>query len=407
MSAGDSEPQLSPRLGQRIPAPLHNVSFRFEEATDLTEEDERALIELLRTAFNGGPGWFGLTPDPVDHLRWKFRDFPGTAQAELLEDGGRIVGMIFGMRRRFLVRGHELIGRDAVDLALDPSIQGRGIQTLRSVDMLPVRKQMFPDVTFNWNLATHPTARHLAGRQGTLPVANYLETHLKPLSIRKLFNRVRPGDQTEGTSRTREMLEAGDGRFESLARKARLGLRLAVASARIGIARQASGDIELTTLTSFDDSANKFWEKAAAAFDFIQIRDADYLNWRFCDARGGAYVVRAATDDGKLLGYAAMRIDGQQAILGDLLALPGRTDIVRALLADATDLARSHGVPIMRAWLPHSHPYRAVLKKSGFVSSPTDLSLGYQQWREDAAELAFLEDPAAKVHMMIADADHI
>ena len=403
----EPEHPVKPSLGERIPAPDHGVTFRFQEATALTEAEERAILSLLSAAFNGGPSWFGLVADPLDHLHWKFRDFPGTAQAELLEDGDRIVGMIVALRRRLLVNGKELIGRTGVDLALDPSIQGRGVQTLRTVDMLPVRKRMSPEVAFNWTLPAHPTARHLAERQGILPIANYVETYLKPLSLSKLFARSGRSAQAEGTSRTRTMLASREHRLRHLVSRARLGVRLVAASARAATRRHALGGVELTTVARFDERANEFWERAATAFDFIQVRNAEYLNWRFCDPRGGDFVVRVAEDSGQLLGYAATRIDEHEAVLADLLALPARPDVVRALVTDAIDVARDRGAPVLRTWLPRTHSYRDALREFGFVSAPAVVSVGYQIWWGDAEEMAFLQNPSARVHLMNADTDHL
>jgi len=401
------EPGISPLLGERIPAPNHGITFRFQEATALTEAEERALLTLVTTAFNGRPIWFGLTADPLDHLRWKYQDFPGTAQAELLERGDQIVGMIVAMRRRFLVRGHELIARDGVDLAFDPSIQGQGIQTVRTVDMLSVREQMLPEVAFNWTLSGHPTARHLAERLGNQQVANYVESHLKLLSLNKLVGRSRRADQSAGTSRTRPMLESRERRLQRFVGRAILRARLVAASVRAATRRRAPSVLELTTVDRFDDRADEFWEEAAAAFEFIQIRDTEYLNWRFCDPRGGDFVVRAAEESGRLLGYAATRIDGAEAVVADLLTLPGRPDVVRALVADAIDVARAGGALVLRADLPRRHPYRDALRESGFVSTPANTSFGYEMWRGDAQETAFLRSTSARVHLMNADADHM
>lgn len=409
----DSGPVPTPTLGQRISAPGYDITFRFQEATNLTDAEEQELIELLRLAFNGGPSWFALVDNPLDHLRWKFQDFPGTAQAELLEEkvelpeqDHRIVGMIYAMRRRFLVQGRELIGRDAVDLALDPALQGRGIQTLRTVDMLPARLQLFPEVAFNWNLAAHPAARHLQERTHTQNVANYLETHLKLLSLRRL---VRGGSRTRqdtGTSRTRTMLESRQRRLTRLGERARLGIRLAAGYARSNIRRPQRATTDITTVHHFGDDFDQFGVAAAAAFDLIQVRDAEYLNWRFTDPRGGRFVVRAAHEGDRLLGYVAVRLDRDEAVLADLLTLPDRPDVATALLADAIEVAQQAALPVMRAWLPRHHPYRDALKRSGFIASPAVVSLGYQLWWGDAADMAFLSDPQARVHFMNADSDH-
>lgn len=401
-----SESPTRPLLGERVAAPEHGLSFRFQEAGDLTEDDEAAIVTLLRTAFNGGPSWFALVEDPLDHLHWKFRDFPGTAQAELVEEGNRLVGMIYALRRRFLVQGRELVARDGVDLAIDPSMQGRGVQTLRVDTMLPVRKQMFPEVAFSWNLMAHPATRHLRERLGNQLVANRLERHLRLISGRKLLTRSRRPGQAEGASRTRAVLKSRGRSVRPMIERALQAVRIAAARARAA-RKRAPAHVELSTLSEFDKQFDEFGAAAGAAFDFIQTRDAEYLNWRFCDPRGGDFVVRAAADGGRWLGYAAIRIDDREAILADLLALPGRLDVIRALVADAIDVADARGAPILRAWLPRSHPYRSALREFGFVSTPETVTLAYQMWNGEADEMKILDDPSASIHFMVADSDHV
>jgi len=70
----------------------------------------------------------------------------------------------------------------------------------------------------------------------------------------------------------------------------------------------------IETADHFDDGANKFWREAATQFDLIQVRARDSLNWRFCDPRGGPFIVRTAREDGRLLGYVALRVDSRETV---------------------------------------------------------------------------------------------
>jgi hypothetical protein len=37
----------------------------------------------------------------------------------------------------------------------------------------------------------------------------------------------------------------------------------------------------------FEEWADEFWTQLGARYKFIVQRDKDYLNWRYCDPRGG------------------------------------------------------------------------------------------------------------------------
>jgi hypothetical protein len=119
------------------------------------------------------------------------------------------------------------------------------------------------------------------------------------------------------------------------------------------------GDLEVEELDSFDDSFDDLFERVAAVVPCTAEKDAAFLRWRYGPGSPQAPVaVLGVRSGGRLLGYAVLKtaFHGQDGYILDLTALPGRQDVVRALLRETVRSFRRMGVQIIR--------YR-------FVESPT------------------------------------
>ena len=401
-----SRSERFPWHGQRIALAETGLTVRYQLPRDLSGEESAGILELLRRAFNGGPSWFSLGATPLDHLSWKAADRPGGALIQLIEDGERIVGFSLDPSSRFLVNGSERSIRQSFDMALDPEFQGRGINSARSGPTEDVRREA--NIYMSLGLGMHPTM----GPKGEEKFfENALDTLVKPLSIGRMIaaRGRRQGDGAGGESHTRDVLEAQKHRLPTLLKPDRVLAAARLAWSVLRPAKRLPGHApwRIRTIDHFDESADEFWSQAARAFDFIRVRDRAYLNWRYCDPRGGPFTVRVAELDGALLGYAALRADEHGAVLGDLLVLPDRDDVAEALIADAITLAKERRSPFLRCWMPRSHPYRRLLTDFGFVQYQDPVRYYYRAHECDPAELDFLSAPEARIHFMTADSDHL
>ncbi len=101
-----------------------------------------------------------------------------------------------------------------------------------------------------------------------------------------------------------------------------------------------------------------------------------------------------------------MRVLRGKGYLADLLALPGRDDVVQSLVRDALARFRAAGVSAVQWWSPTHHPYKQILARQGFLHKRRrKRELGYRALRASSEELAFLEDPRAAVHFVLGDTD--
>jgi hypothetical protein len=176
----------------------------------------------------------------------------------------------------------------------------------------------------------------------------------------------------------------------------------------------AGGAMERTSWTvreidAFDERVDRLWEEASRPFDVILMRDAEFLNWRYCDARAGRFTRLAAEQDGRLLGYAVVQVSHGRGYLSDVLVLPDRLDVLDSLLAHATGYFKDAGVDVAIAWCPTLHPYGAVLQRQGYVVRPRRTrKFAYRPLHRRAkAELLFLQDAQTRLHFTTGDVDAV
>jgi hypothetical protein len=132
-----------------------------------------------------------------------------------------------------------------------------------------------------------------------------------------------------------------------------------------------AGGPKVVTVQHFDDSFDAFFEKVAAGVSCVVEKDAAFLRWRYGPGSPQSPVtVLVVQESGGLAGYAVVRTvsSGQDGYVFDLVALPGRRDVVRALLQESVRLLREAGAHIIR--------YRFAESATG-PRSPDLLRLGF------------------------------
>jgi hypothetical protein len=130
-------------------------------------------------------------------------------------------------------------------------------------------------------------------------------------------------------------------------------------------------DLKVEEVYEFDESFDDLFERVAAVVPCTAEKDAAFLRWRYGEGSPQAPVtVLGVRSGGRMLGYAVLRtaFHGQDGYILDLTALPGRRDVVRALLRESVRAFRRMGVQIIR--------YR-------FIESPT------APWPADLGRLGF------------------
>ena len=332
------------------------------------------MLAVLEAAF---PRWppFGLDVAPIDHLRWKLEGPPGRPGLALLADiGGQLAGLSVILARRFLARGVVRSVEEQVDVATHPAFQGVGVHREKRRVLTGEVHPRF-DLRLGASRIAHMEA--YADRMGNQPFGSPVVPH------RKLYRPWRPASWRPRNAR----LLAG-----ALVprRRTRSGVAAAV----------RTGD-------RFDGRADGLFKAAATAFDLVQVRDAGYLNWRYADPRAGRYTLLQAEEGDRLLGYAVFKIERHAGQIVDLLVLPGREDVLDALLAAADRALREAGAEHGEVRLTAGHLYAAAVRSCGFAASVPDTSYNYRALALPAEEVAFLAEPGVRIHLTAGDSDWV
>lgn len=396
-------PPVRYRIGERVPLRDTGFTLRYSKPASISESDVVSVIEVVRRAFNGRPSWFSLGVDPADHFRWKTASAPGDAIVELVEADDDIIGLKLSFRQRFSLRDTEVTVEVGNDTAIDPSYQGRGINRILG----EVRPGVIPldPACLVLDQTMHPFFKGA----NTHPIGNQIDALVKPLSLRKMFAGRRSQISPQGPSHTRSAIlgERHTSFLWSILKKLPFAIRLGTSMFTRSRISTASREYSIQTADRFDDRADTFWQEAVKQFDLIQVRDQTWLNWRYCDARGGPFTVRIAEQDGVLLGYSALRVTEAEAVIADLLVLPGRGDVAESLIADAVELGRRAGVAKVRCWTARRHPYRQSLDHAGFVRHDLPAPVVFAPGTCSLVDLEFLTHPTTRVHFMTADTEHV
>lgn len=348
-----------------------------------TEEDIPAMVSVLLRAFGTWPRFPDPAISPEDHLRWKFNNHEIARKIhQIAELEGRIVSVRLRLMQTVVLRGQPFLLRQPVDDVVDPDYQGQGVN--RAVS--DYFEEHLKTGQVSWSFSTSVTS-HKRPEKGYRTLGRELLVLYRALGVKSLWVSNPPGFGESFGRRVR----------------ARGVLRALGTAARL----TRVGPVEIRRLERFPQSADRLFEHSLREFDWILLRTADQLNWRYAHPSAGRFAIRAAFEKDELIGYCVVRLGGPCAHIADLLALPGRVDVADALVADALGIAGGSGANAMVCWLVSDHPYFEVVRRRGFMvtGSTTGCMLRGDELEPDA--LDFLDRPETRVHVTAGDSDWV
>ena len=324
------------------------LSLRFYRDGD----DER-LLPLLEAAFDGWPAVETTVP-ALEHLRWKLRSRPEALGYHFVaEQDRRMVGLRAFLLQRVLIGGRSFSARQEVDTCVHPDEQHKGVMS----------------------------AMVSASADG---IDRAFDLSFSILSGRPAMKRLNESDDEDAFFCKISVLERALGDPPAAGHPA-------------GWAIQGR--------PAFDARIDGFFEEAAQQFDCIVVRSAAELNWRYADVRAGAFTIRLAEQEGRVLGYAVLRSSQNRAHIADLLALPGRLDVAASLVRDALVHFSERGGETIECWSPADHPYRPLLRQAGFLRTRRSISMKFVPRCATRDQIAPIGRRGAVVHFMAGDSD--
>lgn len=357
-----------------------------------TRGDEEEIVHLLQLAMDGWPH-YDLKCNPLDHWKWKHQENP--LKKSIISLGiydGKIIGCAHIVPLRLKIRDRVYLWGDGVDVAVHPDFRRIGVYTKTHKQRLEIARAR--GINFACALTANPILIKTLRARGYHPFPHSItnlvriqdiDKHLRTAPIGKLWLK----------------------KFGFHAVKLLNNIRNNLISSKLS--RQ---DLHISEIRSFDDKINIFWKQVTEHYSFIMERSREYLNWRYCDLRGGDYVIKQAEEDGKILGYIVLRIKRYRkeypvGYIVDLLTLPDHNDTADALVEDAVQYFDDQGINIIRFWAVKKHSYERVLNRHGFLDSRVKVHLTYKPLRKGVELDKLRTTPADRLHFTYGDADWI
>ncbi len=351
--------------------------------------DEEGIVRLLELVFGGWPH-LDIPCTALDYWRWKYEGAhvrPPYISVAVADE--EIVGCHHSTPFRVKIGDRIQLCTSSFDYAVHPDFRKMGIS-----------KKMGIDLSLNWRRRDGVYLDyHITGN----PILIRSFSKYKPRFPYKIINLVWIGD-------IEKQLQAMP--VENTW-KVRLGftmLRLVNKIKKLFTPTHNVRDIEIVKIDEFDDRIDGFWAEISDTHNFIVVRDRDFLNWRYCDPRGGGFVVKEAVDDGAVLGYIVLYINSFRrdypiGYIVDLLSLPDRFDVAEALVVEALSYFAENGVNIVNFQVVEGHPHQKILENNGFLDSRIEINMFYSPINADEELVELDRGTPGKVHISWGDHD--
>ncbi|MBI3819950.1 MAG: hypothetical protein HY286_14735 [Planctomycetes bacterium] len=136
----------------------------------------------------------------------------------------------------------------------------------------------------------------------------------------------------------------------------------------------------------FDGRFDEFWRSIESELGMSNIRDAQYLRWRYLQHPEYQYRIGVVGDAARLDGYAITRFgafdDRVDQLVVDFLARRGDADTMRSLLRWTADRGLEAGAKRISLLIPSSSPWFLQLQRMGFFVRSTKYEWNCSQNRK-------------------------
>jgi hypothetical protein len=308
--------------------------------------DEDQIVELLDQVFEGWPN-YDINCSKLAHWEWKYLSVPLGLHAILIaEDKGRIIACNHGQYRKVRLGDQEYNSQIGGDLAVHPDYRRQGIFK----NMRPVKMLLWNDnaTDFGLSITVNPIVSNRSLKLGNIlwPKKVRFKTRIKDLDLH--FKKTNSDFRLRARYRAEKVLS-------------RLNKRT----------KPIREDLNILDVETFGGEADIFWKEIKDYYAFITVRDADYLNWRYCDRRSGNFAIKAVFDGQSIEGYIVLRIRKNKleypiGMIVDLLARPGREEATEILVREATRFFDEQDVNIIQYLGLKNHPTMAIFSRNGY-----------------------------------------
>jgi predicted N-acetyltransferase YhbS len=378
---------------------MSDTGFIFRHYRD---GDETQIVPLLELVFGQWPR-FDLECSKIEHWKWKMKDTPTKivhVQVAETKDG-KIIGVSQGQMKRIKIGNEVSLVRKGAELAVHPDYRRMGVSN--SIAKLRVEHTHETGAVITHNLTSSPILiRRNEERSKDRHSPQF------PHPINQLI-KINDMEKFLTYYKKRQKITWAEDLKISIGYKL---LKFHNNIKHILKSNQHKSKITINKTTLFSEEIQEFWDKIKDNYDFIVERSKDFLNWRYCDIRGGAYGKWVAKDGEEILGYLVLRVnrldpDHSIGYIIDLLTLREREDVADVLVKKAVNHFQENKVDAIYFTVISGHPYEKILSKNGFIDSRKKPYLYYRIYREVAGVNDFVNASPERLHYQFGEFDSI
>ncbi len=273
---------------------------------------------------------------------WRYESSPATLPDDFdvffIRINGKMVGLSAAYRVRMWMGGIECAGEARGSWTVHPEYRGRNLW--QKVGNL---SRAAPPVQFGWSRLP-PRVGERLGRPSD--------------PVRPLVRVLDAGPLFQNLTRSRALASIGTA---------------ATASMRYAFAPWRRSSTSVVRLNSFDDRADRLWERARRPNGAMIIRDHRYLNWRFCHRPDATYILYGVERASELEGFLVARTTTYRGMrwgyLVDFLAPENEPGVLSSLIAAALEDFRTAEVAAVSTFATDPAT-RSGLFRNGFFPAP-------------------------------------
>lgn len=300
------------------------------EIRPFRDGDEDGVLTLFNAVFSEGNPTF--TPRSMAHWRWQFANNPRSHHSYVaVDEEGSIIGSYTSIPGMWRHHGEPLPGSQAVDTCVDAAYR----RVLK-------RKGLFLTLARTWFDHYGVPERDQIVYGFPNPIAFRIGT--KRLDYRPVHTPVR--------ALVRDFQDDW-----------------------IDYLGPMGGDaVEVTLEEDFPEDVGDLFERTMGDLPLVQVRDLEYLRWRYRDCPSFDYRILVARAGGTLRGVLVLRtewFDKPLAPLVDWIVDGGDQEAICGLVQASARMAKEDGKSRIETWLPLWSNHGQTLKTIGFAEDPS------------------------------------
>jgi GNAT superfamily N-acetyltransferase len=349
--------------------------------------EEKEIIDLLKLGYDGWPP-FDLKSSSSDHWSWRYKDnFTGQTIISVSKDGEKLIGCLHTIPKKMKVGDSVYLCCNGPDLVVLPEYRNRGVA--KELDALVDDLRKTNGIKFAVFETVIPFYLRSLKRKQSLYVrmSHFVRIKNIGLHLDRTFYQRKP--MVNFALRFFYFFNQLQNVFKNK--------------------YDSDTTIKITDIHRFDKRIDKLWDTVSDSYKLTTERTEKYLNWRYCDPRGGNYVVKCAQEKDQIIGYVVLRINKKEkkypvGYIVDIFTLPNRDEITNALLAASVHFFDKNSINTIHLRLVRGHSYGKLLRKFGFMNSIKKKMVFFRPYGEVENEITrILSDTTSNIHITYGD----